>query len=217
MTVKALLFDLDGTISDTDAIHLANWIEVLRPHGIDVDMAFYKGTLSEYSIEETIDELLPNLSQKKKDQILEDEEEGYRKRMSLGGVIAGFDDFIEEARNRGIKIALVSNAPKGDARNSLEALKLAEAFELMIFAEEVGVEKPDPAAYKAALDQLGISAEEALAFEDSTTGLKGAVEAGIPVVGIASTTHAPNELREAGADLIVGDYADEALYERLDG
>lgn len=217
MAVKALLFDLDGTISDTDAIHLANWIEVLRPHGIDVDMDLYKETLSEYNPAQAVDELLPNLSQEEKDEILENEEDGYRRRMRLGGVIAGFDDFVEEARNRGIKIALVSNASKNDARNSLEALKLVEVFDRMIFAEEVGVKKPDPAAYKEALDQLGLSPEEALAFEDSTTGLKGAVEAGIPVVGIASTTHAPDELREAGASLIVGDYADQALYERLDG
>ncbi len=215
--VKALLFDLDGTVSDTDAIHLANWIELLRPHGIDVDMELYKETLSKYSSAQALDELLPNLSQEEKDQLIENEEEGYRRRMNLGGVITGFDDFIEEARGRGIEIVLVSNAPKQDARNSLEALKLMEAFNPMIFAEDVGVEKPDPAVYKAALDQLDISPEEALAFEDSPTGLKGAVEAGIPVVGISSTTHAPNDLREAGASLIVGDYADQALYERIGG
>ena len=215
--VKALLFDLDGTVSDTDAIHLANWIELLRPYDIDVDMDLYKGTLSSSTVEQAIDELLPNISQKEKDQLLENEENGYRKRMNMTGAITGFDVFVEEARGRGIEIVLVSNAPKKDARNSLEALELMEAFDPMIFAEDVGAEKPDPAPYKAALDQLNISADEALAFEDSPTGMGGAVEAGIPVVGISSTTHAPNELREAGASLIVGDYADTALYERLDG
>ncbi len=217
MAVKALMFDLDGTISDTDAIHLANWIELLRPHDIDVDTDLFKETLSSSSVEEAVDELLPDISQEEKDQPIENEESGYRKRMNMTGAITGFDVFIEEARNRGIKIALVSNAPKGEARNSLEALKLMDAFDPMIFAEDVGVEKPNPAAYEEALDQLEISAEEALAFEDSPSGLEGAVAAGIPVVGLSSTTHKPDELREAGASLIVGDYADEALYKQLDG
>ena len=216
MTLKALFFDLDGTISDTDAIHLANWIELLRPHGIDVDMNLFTETLSSSTPAEAIDQVLPDISQEEKDRLLENEESGYRKRMSMTGAITGFDAFIEDARGRGISIVLVSNAPKEEARNSLEGLSLQEAFDPMIFAEDVGVEKPDPAPYNAALEQLGISPEEALAFEDSPAGLKGAVEAGIPVVGLSSTTHVPNDLREAGADLIVGDYADQALYDRLD-
>lgn len=92
---------------------------------------------------------------------------------------------------------------------------LADAFEPMVFAEDVGAEKPDPAPYEAALEKLGISPGEALAFEDSPSGMGGAVEAGIPVVGLVAT-HSPNELREAGAEFVVGDFADRALYERLD-
>lgn len=213
---KALFFDLDGTISDTDAIHLANWLELLRPHGIDVDMNLYKEKLSSGSTQEILDEVLPDLSQEEKKELIEREESGYRSRMTRTGPITGLGDFIEEARNRGISVALVSNAPKEDARNSLEGLGLKDAFEPMIFAEDVGVEKPDPAPYKAALEELGISPGEALAFEDSPSGIGGAVEAGIPVVGLSST-HGPDELREAGAEFVVGDFADRALYEKLGG
>ena len=91
---------------------------------------------------------------------------------------------------------------------------MREAFEPMIFAEDVGVKKPDPAPYQEALRELEISPEEALAFEDSPTGVEGAVEAGIPVIGLSST-HAPNDLREAGAEFIVGDFVDRELYERI--
>ncbi len=212
---KALFFDLDGTISDTDAIHMANWLEVLRPHGVDVDMDLYKEKLSGGSSSwEIIDELLPDLSREEKEELIEREESGYRSRMTRTGPITGLEDFIEEARNRRISVALVSNAPKEDARNSLEGLGLKEAFEPMIFAEDVGVEKPDPAPYEAALEALEIPPEEALAFEDSPTGIGGAVEAGIPVVGLSST-HGPDELREAGAEFVGGDFADRTLYERI--
>lgn len=215
MAVKALFFDLDGTISDTDAIHLANWLEMLRPHGIDVDMDLYKEKLSAgRSSRELVDELLPELSQEEKEELVEQEETGYRNRMTRTGPITGLEDLIEEAHSRGISVAMVSNAPKEDAQSSLEGLGLKDAFDPMIFAEDVGVEKPDPAPYEEALDKLGISPEEALAFEDSPSGIEGAVHAGIPVVGLSST-HAPDKLREAGAEFVVGDFADQALYERI--
>lgn len=216
MAVKALFFDLDGTISDTDAIHMANWLELLRPHEVDVDMNLYKEKLSDdRPNREIIDELLPDLSQEEKHRLIEREESGYRDRMAQTGPITGLGNLIEEARSRGISVALVSNALKEDARNSLEGLGLKDAFEPMIFAEDVGVEKPNPAPYEVALEKLGISPEEALAFEDSPAGIGGSVKAGIPVIGLSST-HGPNELREAGAEFVVGDFVDRALYERLE-
>ncbi|MGI9050450.1 MAG: HAD family hydrolase [Rubrobacteraceae bacterium] len=217
---KALIFDLDGTISDTQAIHFANWMEVLRPHGIEVDIDLYEDKLggppSEADIDGDIDGLLPDLSEQEKKDFLKREADGYRKRMSMAGTITGLTDFLEEARKRGIRLALVSNAPKNDAGNSLGSLDMTKTFETLVFAEEVGAEKPDPSAYQYALKQLGIE-PEALAFEDSPSGTGGAVAAGIPVVGLCGTNHTPSELREAGAEFIIGDYADQALYDRLDG
>lgn len=198
MAVKALFFDLDGTIADTHAIHLANWLEVLRPHGIDVDMDLYKEKLSGRSNEEVINELLPDLSSEEQTELLEREADGYRGRMAESGAIAGLHRLLDEARSCGLEIALVSNAPKEDAQDSLESLGLSDSFKTMVFAEDVGAQKPDPAPYETALDKLGISAEEALTFEDSPSGVSGAVAAGIPVVGISSTTHSPDELSRSG-------------------
>ena len=214
---KALIFDLDGTISDTQAIHFANWMEVLRPHGVDVDTDLHEDKLGGPPSEADIDELLPGLSEQEKEDLLKREADGYKKRMSMAGTITGLTDFLEEARRRGIRLALVSNAPKNDAGNSLGSLDMTETFETMVFAEEVGAEKPDPAAYQEALKKLGIEPEEALAFEDSPSGAGPAVAAGIPIVGLCRINHTPSELREAGAEFIIGDYADQALYDRLDG
>ncbi len=212
---EALFFDLDGTLTDTHAIRLANWLEVLRPHGVDVDINIYREKLRDRSSSEAVEELVPDLSDEERAALLRNEESGYRFRTTQAGPIAGLGAFLEEARRRGIGLALVSNAPREEARRSLEALGLADAFEPMVLAEDVGAEKPAPAPYEAALEKLGISPQEALALEDSPSGIGGAVEAGIPVVGLVAT-HSPNELREAGAEFVVGDFADWALYERLD-
>jgi beta-phosphoglucomutase-like phosphatase (HAD superfamily) len=217
MRTRALIFDLDGTIADTDAIHLANWIEVLRPHGIDVNMALFNETLSELPVAEVIDRLLPELSAADREGLIDQEREGYRRRVHACGSISGFREFVGEAERRGLRIALVSNAVKDDARNSLGAMRLSDRFDPMVFAEDVGVEKPDPTPYREALKRLDISPQQALAFEDSPSGLRGAVNAGIPVIGLASTTTDPDDLRQAGADLIIGDYTDKGLHRHLFG
>jgi beta-phosphoglucomutase-like phosphatase (HAD superfamily) len=71
----------------------------------------------------------------------------------------------------------------------------------------VGPVKPDPAPYTAALGRLGVSPEDALAFEDSTSGIASSVAAGIPTVGIASTQQ-PETLKEAGAFIVAKDFTD---------
>ncbi len=214
MPYKALLFDLNGTIRDIRSIHLANWLEVLRPYGIEVDMDLYSQTMHDCTSKEVVDELLPDLSKEEKEELLDTEEKRYRSRVAEAGPITGLHKLLEEARARGLKLALVSNAQRELACRSLKPLDLIDTFDLMVFAGEVGAKKPDPALYETALERLGISPDEALAFEDSSKGVKGAVRVGIPVVGLAST-HPPDELREAGVELVVGDFADRALLERL--
>jgi len=213
---KALFFDLDGTLTDTHALHIATWMEVLRPHGVEVDMGLYRNKLLGKSNEEAMRNLLPDLSDEEVHELLEAETKSYRRRTGKVGAILGLRDLLEEGRERGMEIVLVTNAPRHDAEKSLEALGLDDGFDPMVFAEEVGAEKPDPAPYREALERLGVSPGECLAFEDSPKGVTSAVEAGIPVIGLVST-HAPGELREAGAEFVVGDFSDPAVHERLDG
>lgn len=213
--VKALFFDLDGTISDTHALHLASWIEILRPHGIDVDLDLYKKRLKHQENEAVINELLPALSAEEIREMLEAEAASYRGRATKAGPILGLYELLEEGRRRGLTLGLVTNAPSELAGRSLEALGLSEAFDPMVFAEEAEAHKPDPAPYELALERLGIPPAEALAFEDSPKGITAAARAGIPAVGLHSA-YDPDELRGAGAEIIAGDFADPAIYGLLD-
>lgn len=212
---KALFFDLDGTLAATHALHIATWLEVLRPHGIEVDLNLYKQSLSGTPPEEVARELLPDLSDEEVNRLVEAEAESYRGRTTKVGPILGLDDLMDAARERGIRLVLVTGAPRDGGRGSLQALGLAGAFELEVFAEDAETSKPDPGPYNHALEKLGLSPEEVLAFEDSPSGVTAAVGAGIPVVALV-TTHGPAELTEVGAEFAVGDFADPAVYERLD-
>ena len=95
---------------------------------------------------------------------------------------------------------MVTNAPKENARHVLEALGLRPP--LLVLAEEVGRGKPDPLPYQLALRRLGVAPEEALAFEDSPSGVRSAVGAGIPTYGLLTGHEAEALIREGASGVI---------------
>jgi len=214
MLYRALLFDLDGTLAETDSLHLPTWVDVLRPYGIEVDEEFYKARISGRSNSKIVEDLLPDLSAEDGRDLAEAKEASFRERAGELEPLPGLLNFMEEAKDRGFSLALVTNAPEENVEAILLALDLGVFFDEVVLSDEVGPVKPDPAPYKAALEKLGIGPEEALAFEDSTSGIASAVGAGIPTVGMAST-QAAETLEEAGAFVVAEDFADPKLRELL--
>ncbi|MGB3634309.1 MAG: HAD family phosphatase [Rubrobacteraceae bacterium] len=110
----------------------------------------------------------------------------------------------------------VSSKVQAEARWYRFPPDLEGAFAPIVYPSEVSATKPDPAPYLEMLDRLGIEADEAMAFEDSSSGIASAVGAGIQTVGIAST-HDPQKMRGAGAFVVSTDFTDPkcvALLER---
>ena len=210
---RALLFDLDGTLAETDSLHLPTWVAVLRPYGIEVDEAFYRESISGRNNLKIVEELLPDLSAEEGRKLAEAKEASFRERAVELEPLPGLLEFMEEAKDRGLSLALVTNAPEQNVEAILLALELGEFFDEVVLSDEVGPVKPDPAPYRAALEKLGVAPEEALAFEDSTSGISSSVAAGVPTVGVASTQE-PETLLEAGAFAVVRDFTDPEL-ERL--
>jgi HAD superfamily hydrolase (TIGR01509 family) len=207
---KALLFDLDGTLAETDSLHLPTWVDVLRPYGIEVDAKFYRESISGRSNSKVVEDLLPDLSTEEGRKLADAKEASFRERAHELEPLPGLLDFMQEAKDRGLSLALVTNAPEENVEAILLALELREFFDEVVLSDEVGPVKPDPAPYRAALEKLGIRPEEALAFEDSTSGIASAAGAGIPTVGVASTQD-PEKLRQAGAFAIAKDFTDPEL------
>jgi HAD superfamily hydrolase (TIGR01509 family) len=207
---RVLLFDLDGTIAETDSLHLPTWVDALQPYGVEVDEEFYGDRISGRNTEEIVRELLPDLTDEQGRSIGDAKEASFRERVSELEPMPGLLDFIERGRKRGMWIALVTNAPEENVETILLALKLRDLFDVVVLADEVEAVKPDPAPYRAALEKTGISAERALAFEDSVSGISSSVAAGIPTVGIASSQE-PEKLLGAGAFTTAEDFTDPQL------
>ena len=212
---RSLLFDLDGTLAETDSLHLPTWVEALLPHGIEVDDAFYKENISGRANAEIVGDLLPNLSEREGRDIVETKEAGFRERAGELQPLPGLLDFLDRVKERGLGTGLVTNAPGENVGAVLPALRLEDYFDAVATSEEAGAGKPDPAPYRASLKKLGAEPGEALAFEDSVSGIASAVGAGIPTVGIASTQE-PDRLLEAGAFTLAKDFTDPDLRALID-
>jgi len=207
---SALLFDLDGTLADTDSLHLPTWVDVLEPYGVRVDEEFYRESLSGRNTSEIVRDLLPELSDEENRSVGDAKEARFRERATELEPLPGLVDFVEHGRERGMRVALVTNAPEENVEALMLALGLRNLFDTVVLADEVEAVKPDPAPYTAALKKLGVPAEEALAFEDSISGISSSVAAGIPTVGIASSQK-PETLLAAGAFVTAEDFTDPQL------
>jgi HAD superfamily hydrolase (TIGR01509 family) len=207
---RALLFDLDGTLAETDSLHLPTWVDALQPYGVEVDEEFYRDRISGRSTAQIVRELLPDVTDEQGRSIGDAKEASFREHASQLEPLPGLVDFVERARKRGMRIALVTNAPEENVEAILPALKLRDIFAVVVLADEVEAVKPDPAPYKAALEKIGAPAKEALAFEDSVSGISSSVAAGIPTVGIASSQE-PQKLFAAGAFMTAQDFTDPQL------
>ena len=207
---RVLLFDLDGTLAETDSLHLPTWIEALMPHGIKVDKAFYRENISGRASAEILGVLLPDLSEWEGREIVQAKEISFRRRAGELEPLPGLLDFLGSVKKRGLKTGLVTNAPGVNVGAVLPALRLDDYFDAVVTAGESGAGKPDPASYRAALKKLAAEPGEALAFEDSVSGIASAVGAGIRTVGIASTQN-PERLREAGVFMVAKDFTDPDL------
>ncbi len=214
--LAAILFDLDGTIVNTDPIHYIAWQEMLRNYGIEIDEKFYKARISGRLNPEIVKDILPQLSPVSSAKFADDKEALFRQKAENLQPLNGFSELLAWTKTMNLKRALVTNAPKANAEFVLEVLGIKTAFDTVVLAEDCIAGKPNPEPYKVTLNNLGIQAENTIALEDSPSGIRAAVGAGIRTVGVAST-HDLEVLHEVGAFMVVPDFTDLQLWTFLNG
>jgi beta-phosphoglucomutase len=213
--LKALIFDMDGTLVHSDPVHLEAFAEVLKAEGVDINEEIYRSTIIGRTNEAIFASLLPHLPVEKHETYADEKEATFRRMAQDLKPLEGLLDLLGWAEMRGIRIALVTNAPRLNADHMLEALGLAGRFEVEITIEEVERGKPDPLPYLTALERLGIQADEAIAFEDSPSGMRAAKAAGLFSFGVL-TGLTGDEMRRIGADGAIVTFHDRALWEILE-
>lgn len=218
MTLKpgaALLFDIDGTMVESDPLHLAAFNQVLAPYGHQFDEARFARELQGRTNLAIGAQFLPGESLARQAEVLDHKEALFRD-MARSGVapVHGLIELLDWAEAEGVPIIAVTNAPRANADLLLESIGVRHRLPRVVIAAELAHGKPHPLPYLEGLRLVGGRAENAVAFEDSRAGIASATTAGIATVGLA-TSLAPIDLLATGASLAVRDYTDPALADLL--
>lgn len=210
----ALLFDLDGTLVDTDALHLTAFQSVLAAHGVALTKAQYVEKIMGSSNALIGAAFLPHLSPADRDAVLATKEAAFRRMLGELKPVAGVTALLDYADSQGLPCAVVTNAPRANATVVLEALGLVARLPIRIIGGELARPKPDPLPYLTGLEKTGAEAAHSIAFEDSLSGLSAAHGAGLTVVGMTTTLDEAT-LRRAGATFAAADFTDPRIGELI--
>ena len=208
--IKGVLFDIDGTLTNSDPLHLLAFQEILSASGFNggapIDEEFFRTRISGRHNPEIAADLFPDWSEAARVQMYETKEARFRELAAAALTpMPGLHEFLAWTTAQGLRRVAVTNAPGANARMMLAGLTLEPFFEALVLGEECARAKPHPDPYLRGLEILGLGPRDAIAIEDSPSGLRAAVAAGIPTIGITSTQSA-EALLEAGACAVVADF-----------
>ena len=203
--IKALIFDFDGLILDTESPEYISFQEMFAEFGLEFPLSEWASNIGKGVGETgpTPYEILQSRVRIPFD--FENVRERRRARNSslvlANGVLPGVCDYLTAAQKLGLKLGVASSSGSEWVEGHLNRLGLHNYFSAIRCADHVAKAKPDPELYLAALDALKVNAREAVAFEDSRNGTKAARAAGIFTVVVPNPITRYSDLTEANMRL----------------
>ncbi|MGA7994599.1 MAG: HAD-IA family hydrolase [Bradyrhizobium sp.] len=208
---KALLFDIDGTLADTDALHVQAFNHVFGPRGHVFDRERASKELMGFSTASISERFLPDEPPERQAAIMAQKETEFRRLVS-GKIqpVPGLMTLLARADREGIPMVAVTNAPRLNAEMLLAGLGIMHRFKAVVIGDELPYGKPHPLPYLEGLRAANAAPDRSVAFEDSRSGIKSACAAGIATIGIrTSLSHA--DLVEAGSRMTASTFEDPEL------
>ena len=214
--IKALIFDFDGLIVDTESPDYESWQQVYQRHGCELAVETWGqivgGTgASDFDPHSHLEELCSRPLDR--EEIWISRRKQYLEELSAAPILPGVLDYLDEAERRGLQLAITSSSPENWVRGHLARLGLYQRFDTIKTADDVKRTKPDPELYLATLEALAQRPEQALVFEDSPNGVQAAKAAGLFCVVVPNKL--TKQLHFEGADLRLGSLAELSLGELL--
>jgi len=195
--IEALIFDCDGTLTDSMPVHFVAWQLALGKHGIEFDEErFYllAGSPSDKIIAMLAEEQGVRVDLA---QVAQEKMDGFLQSIHLIEPIPAVIDVVRQHHGR-LKMAVASGGRRQVVMSQLNQIGLENHFEVIVTAEDTERHKPHPDVFLEAARQLGVAAEACRVYEDADQGVEAARRAGMEWVDIRQF-HTPRRLTDEGA------------------
>jgi HAD superfamily hydrolase (TIGR01549 family) len=213
--LKAVIFDIDGTLVDSVNLHARAWQEAFAHFGHQVEFSAVRSQIGKGG-----DQLMPVFLSKEEIDRRGQEIEEYRSKLYKQQYlpkVRGFPEvrqLIERIKGNGLQIVLASSAKSDELQTYKQIARIEDLIDEETSADDAEKSKPHPDIFKAALDRLGIAASEAIVVGDSPYDAQAAGKIGLRTIGVLCGGFPETDLRKAGCIAIYLDPAD--LLRRFD-
>jgi beta-phosphoglucomutase len=205
---RAVLWDMDGTLIDSEDLHWISWKNTLANEGIFITHQQFLSSFGQRN-----DSILPQwlgagATPERMERIADAKEDLYRRRVRRSGIspLPGVADWLHRLHQEGWLQAIASAAPRANIDAVLEALSATHIFAAIISAEDVHRGKPDPEVYLTAAARVGVAPEHCIVVEDAVAGVEGARRAGMRSIGVSRNgANLPADIVVPSLDLLEPD------------
>lgn len=197
--MKAVIFDMDGVIIDSEPIHFETDMETMKYLGCNIlkeELEKYVGTTNEYmfsdikknyNIQKSVEDIINYRAKIIKNKIVQSDLEP----------IEGIRELLSELQKKNIPAAIASSSPKDFINVVVSKFKLQEYFKYIVSGEEVANGKPAPDVYIETAKKLGVSPKDCTVIEDSKNGVLAAKSAGMRCIGFQNVNSGNQDLSKA--------------------
>jgi HAD superfamily hydrolase (TIGR01509 family) len=182
---KSVLWDLDGTLIDSEQYHWLAWRDTMAAHGVPLTHSQFLSTFGLRN-DAIIPQWIPRAAPAQIDEIGRAKEALYRRLVLQGGLdpLPGVRHWTELLAREGWLQAIASSAPRENVDAVLAVIGLADCFQAIVSAEDVTRGKPDPQVFLTAAARLGSPPACSIVVEDAPAGIEAARRAGMPSIGV---------------------------------
>jgi HAD superfamily hydrolase (TIGR01509 family) len=197
--IKALIFDFDGLIVETEEPIFRAWQRIYREHGQELPLEMWVtiiGTASgPFDPIQHLEERVGRLLDRKGFEDLE--RRYYEEATAMQRLMPGVAEYLRDAHRLRLGVGIASSSRRAWVVEHLKRFAIADAFDAIVCREDVAHTKPDPQLYLEAVNRLMVMPEEALALEDSSNGIAAAKAAGLRCVAVPTVMTAGLDLSRA--------------------